>query len=322
MKFCINCGKEVKEKVKFCPFCGAEQKELKKTDELVEEVKVEEINSLEEAKNVSVQSDVDPKEYIIEEDTSTIYNEQPKNDNQEQVSPHQTSNNQQAPLISINQGTVNQLTDNSKNYFSYINKNIAKPDIGGRNKNEYFGLVSYVLISLFSSLAISHSIGKAMTFGTRGYSDSSFPMFLQLFLLLLVTQLVSVTTVYVLSGKIFHEEIKFLDSFDRIYAPVSITVYTSLLAFVLSFISTVGFSFLLVLSLLITYTFSSFSFIANLWVSQNNTQRNRFYWTVGVIIVSSIVQIIVSFMLGDIIGASIIEIISDIADSFASSLFF
>ena len=321
MKFCINCGKEIKDKVKFCPFCGAEQKEVTTvTEPVVEKVVNEEVND--EKEQPIVETKV-PSEEVVQPEQPVEQPSQPtmNQENQQSSQQQQPSNEQQAPLISINHGSVNQLTDNSKNYFSYLNKNIAKPNIGGQNTNGYFGLVSYVLISLFSSLAISHSIGKAVRFGTMGYADSSFPLLIQLFLLILVTQLISVTTVYVLSAKIFREEISFLDSFDRVYAPISLAVYTSLFAFVLSFVSTIGLSFLFVVVLLFTYFLTNASFVANLWVSQNQTQRNKFYWTIGVIIVSFIVQIIVGLMLGDIIGTSIAEIISNVTDSFTPSMF-
>ncbi|MFY8329663.1 zinc-ribbon domain-containing protein [Vagococcus carniphilus] len=321
MKFCINCGKEIKDKVKFCPFCGAEQKEVTiVTEPVVEKVVNEEVNNEKEQPIVETKA---PSEEVAQPEQPVEQPSQPtiNQENQQSSQQQQPNNEQQAPLISINHGSVNQLTDNSKNYFSYLNKNIAKPNIGGQNTNGYFGLVSYVLISLFSSLAISHSIGKAVRFGTMGYADSSFPLLIQLFLLILVTQLISVTTVYVLSAKIFREEISFLDSFDRVYAPISLAVYTSLFAFVLSFVSTIGLSFLFVVVLLFTYFLTNASFVANLWVSQNQTQRNKFYWTIGVIIVSFIVQIIVGIMLGDIIGTSIAEIISNVTDSFTPRMF-
>ncbi|MFW7431354.1 zinc-ribbon domain-containing protein [Vagococcus carniphilus] len=321
MKFCINCGKEIKDKVKFCPFCGAEQKEVSTvTEPVVEKVVNEEVNDEKEQPIVETKvtsEEVAQPEQPVEQPSQPTMNQE----NQQSSQQQQPNNEQQAPLISINHGSVNQLTDNSKNYFSFLNKNIAKPNIGGQNTNGYFGLVSYVLISLFSSLAISHSIGKAVRFGTMGYADSSFPLLIQLFLLILVTQLISVTTVYVLSAKIFREEISFLDSFDRVYAPISLAVYTSLFAFVLSFVSTIGLSFLFVVVLLFTYFLTNASFVANLWVSQNQTQRNKFYWTIGVIIVSFIVQIIVGIMLGDIIGTSIAEIISNVTDSFTPRMF-
>lgn len=340
MKFCINCGKEIKEKVKFCPFCGAEQKEVTTVIEPVEQQIVQEevVTEILEENQPVVEPVIEPVvEAVVEpavtphepvqqsQPTQQVTQEQQPNYQQQQNNQYQGNNNQQqqqAPFININQETVNQLTDNSKNYFSYLNKNLAKPMIGGRNTNEYFGLVSYVLVSLFSSLAISHSIGKASKFVTRGIADSSFPMFLQLFLLILVTQLISVATVYVLSGKLFKEETSFLDSFDRVYAPISLAVYTSFVGFILSFISTIGVSFLFVIVLLLTYFLTSISFVANLWVSVNHTTKNKFYWTIGVIIVSFIVQLIVGMMMGDIVGTSILDILSNITDSFSPSMFY
>ena len=279
--------------MKFCPFCGGEQKEITISKEIIE------MN----------EETVTPEEIIIEE---------PIAHTQENVNeaPH-TEQVQQTPLVSINQDAVNQLTNNSKNYLTYLNKNIAKPNLGGSNKNGYFGLISFGLVSLFSSLAISHSMGKAVNVGTQNITNLSFPMFLQLLLLLLATQFVNVLTVYVLKTKLFPGEGTILDSFDNVYAPISLTVYTSLLALVLSFISTIGFSLLFSIVLMITFILGNISYIANLWVTETlNSNKNKFYWTVGTIFVAFIVQFLVTLMMADIIGTGMLDVFSNITHSF------
>ena len=68
MKFCMHCGKEIKEKVKFCPFCGGEQKEVEVTSEpiivepIIEEV-VEEVTNTTES-HETIQTVEEP---IVEE---------------------------------------------------------------------------------------------------------------------------------------------------------------------------------------------------------------------------------------------------------------
>jgi len=323
MKYCINCGKEIKDKVKFCPFCGKEQKEVTIDNGITESKKIHEetITSNGEDNNlveeVFIEEDLEKSEESSKISPKQI---QPAESNNENTHTSERSNPE--PKYFINPDKVGQLTDNSKNYFSYLNENIKRPNIGGSNTNNYFGLVNYIIISLFSSLAISHSIAKVIRFGTGGIANSNFPMFLQLCLLILVTQLINVVTVYVLSNKVFRNRNSFLDSFDLVYAPVSLAVYGSLLAFILSFISTLGFSFVFMLVLLLTYFLTSISFVANLWVSINNTEKNKFYWTIGVIIVSLIIQMLVGIMLSDIIGTSILEIISEITNSFTPNMFY
>ena len=284
MKTCTNCGKEIKDQVKFCNFCGKEQ--------VIEKVITNE---------------------NIRQTDDSINQQQDTQTNQQQQNYQQPNT---APIL--NQEKVTQLTNRSKNYFSYINKNIKNPIIGKDNKDGYFGLISYALICIFSGLAISHAIGKLMSL--TGFSETAFPMFLQITLLLLCSQVVNVLTVYLLSAKIFHTKMSFVDTFETMYAPISLAVYISFLALILSFISTIGIGLLFFICLIITFFFTSISYVANLWSAQNYTQkRNKFYWTIGAIIIGGILQFLVSIILSDILGTSMMDIIQKMIQSSVQS---
>lgn len=300
MKKCSNCGKEIKDHVKFCNFCGQEQQGN------VTEIVTETVVSHDEKPSIQ-------GEGIHHTNQS----------NQHQQFHQETQNNQQQPYNQgpiINQQAVNQLTNRSKNYFSYINKNIKQPIIGKSNQDGYFGLINYVLICVFTGLAISHAIGKVI--GITGYSESSFPMFLQITLLLLCSQLVNVVTVYLLSGKIFNNNMSFMDTFDRMYAPIGLAIYVSFAALLLSFISAIGIGLLFFICLILTFFLTSVTYVANLWVTNNqSSKRNTFYWTMGAIIFGGLLQLLVSIVLSDILGTSMMNIIQQMIDSSVSKFF-
>lgn len=170
MKFCMHCGKEVKEQVKFCPFCGGDQKEV----------------SVTQSEEVS-------------------------------VAP---------PRITIDQESINKLADKGKNYFTYINNNVRNPILGASNQSGYFALVTYLLLNALIALSISHALGKSL------FSSFSLELFLPLLLLFLVGQLINVVTVYLLANKIFKVSLNLVDTFERIYAPISLAVYVAVIMLV------------------------------------------------------------------------------------------
>lgn len=261
MKFCMHCGKEVKEQVKFCPFCGGDQKEVSAT--------------------------ASGEESVV------------------------------TSRITIDQESINQLADKGKNYFAYINKNIRNPILGASNQNGYFGVVTYVLLNVLIALSISHALGKNFS------STFSLELFLPLLLLFLVGQFVNVVAVYLLSNKIFKVRLNLVDTFERIYGPISLAIYGAIIMLALSFISTYGFSMLFVLFLVLIFFLISVSFVANLWRTENlSPNKNRFYWTIGALILAGIAHLIVNLLLSDMIGASIAHLFEEIIDSIFSSMFY
>ena len=297
MKFCMHCGKEIKEKVKFCPFCGGEQKEVVLTEEPVEEA----VNS-----NETVQIIDEP---VIQE---PVY-EQPIQEEQQatsqQQTQQQTSQQQSAPIISINQESMNQFTDKSKNYLSYLNKNIKNPILRGANKSGIFGVITFLLTNAFLALAISYGLGKLSHYGSK------LEMFLPVLLVLLVGQFINVLTVHLLSAKIFKNPSSLIDSFEHMYAPISGGVYITVAMLLLAIISQRGISVLFILLFLLMLFIINITYIANLWaIDSSNSVRNKFYWTIGLLIVAGIIHLVVNILLADIVGSSLMSIISDVAD--------
>ncbi|MFW8051901.1 zinc ribbon domain-containing protein [Vagococcus fluvialis] len=330
MKFCMHCGKEIKEKVKFCPFCGGEQKEVEVTSEpiivepIIEEVVEEVTNTTESHETIQTVEEPIVEEPVYEQ---PIQPEQPQQQYQEQAS-HQQQNQQQqngqqqgTPIITINQESVNQFTDKSKNYLSYLNKNVLRPILKGKNENGIFGLVTFLLINTILAFSISFALGKI------SYQNGKLTLFLPVLLILLVGQAINVLTVHVLSTKIFKMPSSLTDAFEHMYAPISSGVYITLAMLVLAIISPNGISVMFTLLFILVLFLINISYIANLWTIDNsNSVRNKFYWTIGFLIVASIIQFIVNILLTDIVGASIFSVITDVLEglgrSFIQSFFF
>ena len=239
----MHCGKEIKEKVKFCPFCGGEQKEVEVTSEpiivepIIEEVVEEVTNTTESHETIQTVEEPIVEEPVYEQ---PIQPEQPQQQYQEQAS-HQQQNQQQqngqqqgTPIITINQESVNQFTDKSKNYLSYLNKNVLRPILKGKNNTGIFGIITFLLINTFLALSISYALGKVSQYGSK------LEMFLPTLLVLLVGQFISVLTVYLLSTKIFKGQSSLTDTFEHMYAPISGGVYITLAMLLLAIISKNG----------------------------------------------------------------------------------
>ncbi|MFC6294741.1 zinc-ribbon domain-containing protein [Lactiplantibacillus daoliensis] len=64
MKFCVNCGKQIKESTNFCPFCGAEQPVIGVSSESV--APIEKVNTPEKVEQVSTSQVVEtPNHHIV-----------------------------------------------------------------------------------------------------------------------------------------------------------------------------------------------------------------------------------------------------------------
>lgn len=317
----MHCGKEIKEKVKFCPFCGGEQKEVVIAEEpIIMEESIEEVVSSNETSQPIDEPVIEEVAYeqpvyeqpIQEEQQFT--NQQQENPQQQQ---QQTGQQQSTPIISINQESMNQFTDKSKNYLSYLNKNIKNPVLRGTNNSGIFGVITFLLVNGFLALSISYALGKLSHYGSK------LEMFLPVLLVLLAGQFISVLTVYLLSTKIFKNQSSLVDAFEHMYAPISGGVYITLAMLLLAIISQRGISVLFILLFLLMIFIINISYIANLWsIDSSNSGRNKFYWTIGLLIAAGIVHFVVNILLADMVGASIMSIISDVADGLLDNMFY
>lgn len=211
MKYCIQCGKEIKNEAKFCPACGKNQIQVTTEAMTVESV-------LE--KGVQLQSNL---------------NEQLKNNQ-----------------------TVQQLTKESKNYFSWLNTQIR-----GKNKQSIpmFGVVNFLLLIVLNSLAVSRSI-----LSISGHTDETpLSLFIESLLMMGIYYFIFVLVYFFMVNKLFQTKIVFTEAFDALFSPASLTVYISLFAVLLSFMPG-EYSYMFVIGLVfLSALLISFSFAESLW---------------------------------------------------------
>lgn len=289
MKFCINCGKELKEKVKFCTTCGTQQPELK-------EEKTEEINA-------GNQHDAIIQDVVAETSVETPISEPIQPEPEPIAEPVYTEPTPEyvAPQQVMTNQTVQQFTKESKNYFSYLNTAIKQPKIGMSESHHMFGLISFVLIAVLNSLAISHALNSIYFFALYT-TASTFPLLLPILLWVLVAQFISVLLVYGLTAKVYQSPTSLLESFNKVYSPASMGVYISVVTFIYSFLLTDSVKIFFIL-LAIPFFLVNASFVGNLWVAKDATNsKNRFYYTLAVLVISLIVQYVVSRIFMDVIA--------------------
>ncbi|MGM0125464.1 hypothetical protein IGI37_002863 [Enterococcus sp. AZ194] len=324
MKYCAECGKEIKVDVKFCPFCGAPQK-LSETEEQPQQESVnlsssetepkEKVQELEPVKTSTQNQQGDQSTQIAEsEEVVNTAQEPPLQNKSEQApetisEPIQAVSNQQSEQTNSgnsgfsaeqlkNNETVQQLSKNGKNYLNYLNQNVKEPKIGQVETN-WFGLINFILISLFSSLAISHAFSPIFHYTST--KASAFPYAIHIFLWIGLSLLGGVLVLYLVGTKIYKRSMSFLEAFDYIYAPNSLSVYISLFTFVLSFLLK-GDSQLFYLFFIASFVLINITNAICLWeLSIDKNQKNKFYIVVLSIVVGLIISVFVARIFGEII---------------------
>lgn len=326
MKFCINCGKEIKEDAKFCPYCGAQQPELAEDPEapveapvsyeapptaVGEEQPVARAEEMSEAEAVPSLEEA-PKETPKEAPTqpqSTPVQAAPQREVEAEKKPEKQVSQQlneaaQATKEKFNEfaksDTVKDLRKNSLNYFSYLHQNIKSPNVKNPETTGYFGLVNFILISLFTGLGLSRFVAKAGSYLMGMYSyyttgQSSTPAFayvLEILLGIAAVLFIYVVVYYVFVKIIYKQDLPFLGAFERIFSASSLAVYVSVAAFLMSFITSAPELFLLLL--VVDLGLVGFNFAGALWTAEDHSGKaNRYYATVLAFLVASIITMIV-----------------------------
>lgn len=267
MKFCLNCGKEIKEDAKFCPFCGSDQPDLP---------------------------------------TGNIADNQPIANAamQQPTASQQTTTNQATQQSATGKleefassETVQEIKQRSMNYFTFLNKNVVSPQIGDDNVTNHFALVNYILIVLINGLAISRL--SATVIGS--FYDTNFVFLLEFILLVAAALFTYPLTHFILEKVVYKQNISLLDSFSRIFSPVSVVVYTSLATLLLVFIANSTVELLLFL-FIVSFGLISYSFAASLWTAQDMTGKNgKFYLVVLSFILCAVLGYIIFRIFGGIL---------------------
>lgn len=270
MKFCSKCGNEIKEGAKFCPACGAQQGQVSNNG--VEPV--QQPTPVEPVEQPTQQS-VPPKE------------EGPQFNFNEQI---------------LNNEKVQQFTVESKNYFKWLNKNIAKPQVTISTDLPIFGLINYILILLFSSLAFSRGMLSSVSYY---FNEAAFPLVFEIILSFACYLVVGVLVVYILSDKIYKTKTSFIQAFDKVFAPASLAVYVSFASFIFSLLMN-GSSLLFTVLLFTPFLLVNLSVMINIYHTKDTTgKRNRYYVSMLAIVVYSIIMFIVFIMISNLVFSAV-----------------
>lgn len=199
------------------------------------------------------------------------------------------------------QEKVGQFSKESKNYFGFLVSAVKNPDLKKVSGIAYFGLVSFLIVTLFLALAISRSL-VSMGLSVDG---KAFPMIMELFLWIALSAFVKVAIVFGYNRFIAKQEVTLLNAFEKVFSPISVTVFASLAAFVLSFAITGltnDFIFKIFFFLVIAIFFLiDFSYLGNLWVTDlNQTNKNKVYMVLLALVVGMLLQYLLARIFGQV----------------------
>lgn len=246
MKYCIQCGKELKTGAKFCSACGKRQNQE--------------------------QTETTTVETVLEKGAQT-----------------QSSINEQ---LKSNQ-TVQQLTKESKNYFSWLNSQIKGNNTNTEQASSIFGVINFLILSVVNSLAISRSMLRMDGYG----AETVLSLFIENLFVIGIYFTLFGSVYFVASTKISKKKGSFIVEFSALIRSTSLAVYISLGAFVCSFL--IRDSYMIVMSLLcLVALMVSFSFTDHFWKREDILSR------FGLTLLVLLGSFVVIFLLFNLVGGS------------------
>ena len=315
MKFCVSCGSQLDNGAKFCVKCGASQPETKQETGSSIHPEIQVNNQATSQPQSSQDQPVNPMGSFQQEST-----QQP---HMNQASENGPSTTQTINEALKNNENIQQIKSQSKNYFGWLVSNTKNPQIGKTTNSPIFGLVNYGLLALITTLTLYRitylSITSLIVSGLM--DDLGFPLFFETLIGLLILLIMPVLVVYIVADKIYHDSVTFLQAFDRVFAPISLAIFISFTALILSLLLGIkGFIFWLII---IPFGLVSYSYAGNIWVTTDQTQnKNRFYTSVITFIIAAIFFFIAFLIAGGIFGEGILSILSQGIESTIDSLFY
>lgn len=301
MKNCVSCGKEIKETAKFCPFCGTEQPAEVVTD--LPPVSSVEDNTSSQSSATDISATEDVTQATKSQEKEAISSPEPDKGASEKKSAN--PNTSYGPQVEA-------VAKTGRNYFNFLNRNVLAPEMNFA-ETDYNGLISLGLLSLFSAISISRTIGTI--FNWLG-SGETFPFFFEIFLWIVVAFLVNVVVLFGFNKQILHENTNFLEVTNRLFAPVSVGVYISAVALLLSLILSAPSTFFFILVWL-PFVLVNISFVGNLWMNANRLKQ-RFYLVLAALAANSILAFIVARIFLNILSSKIQP--QDLINGFFSQL--
>lgn len=258
MKYCINCNKKLRNEAKYCNVCGEEQPLKKRKSKRGNNVGTDEVS-----------------DSIDKYDSEKI--------------DHESFRNNQ---------TLENITVHSKNYFAYLNKNVIFPQLIQVKKFSFFGIINYIMITIFSALTVSHTIGtvanplfsivseikSSFNYGYEdlNYFSRAFPFLFKLLALFSLLYFSFVVILYLFTLLLCYEKPRFVTIFNELFDPISVGVYSSVVIFILTFIVS-STSPIIILGMWIPLFLLSVAFVGLLW-KKSIKIKQHFYVVVGTII--------------------------------------
>lgn len=314
MKICPHCEYPIDENAQVCPYCGKEQtvSEEHLVDEKLNEATISTVTDSTSTDSSTI-SQENHQEVLSSE--SEVENPERK----EMLSPINSSEVKQStddadhPQMQekkVEASDEDEMSDfdllkphvaHIKGYFSQLGQTMIHPPLEKTEANPWLGIINFVLIALFYALALSRSVGQVFSsifnsfghYGVYFIQDlRPFPFFFGFLIGIVLLQLVAVLIYWGFAFGIMHEKMNFQQAFNRIFAPLSLLVPISLLAFLFTLVGGLisAFGFLLIL---LHFAFIRYSFHANIWLVENPRKHNRFYITLIPVVLYVFASIII-----------------------------
>lgn len=192
-----------------------------------------------------------------------------------------------------NEKTLNWL-DRLTNYFIFLYQNTKHPVLPTRVFGEkYYGIITYVMVVLLTGFGLSSGL-TGLGFIIHG---RSFPLLKEFLLWLALGFLVDVVLIYFLYRILLKEELSIWHAFSKLFHPISVTFYFSVLLLMLAHNlggETSKLIFIIYLILIIlTLTLVKFSFVGNVWTAPRHQGKiNGVYLMMIVLTLGVILQTI------------------------------
>lgn len=326
MKICPKCEYPIEDDLQNCPYCGemlhaqdnqlsdSQSQDFHKEDS--QQVDVSQPNAIERLVDKSPSQSTEVEEII--DNPAHSSDKITTKENSTQVSTIQSDANVSSDSTSEIHSThlnENLAEDNHevsdfdllkphiyqlKEYFAQLGHTIVHPPLAQTIKNEWLGIINFILIALFYALTLAKLVGNLFyslfsVFGHYGMylaqDTRMLPFFFVFLISIVLLQIVAVGIYWGFAYGIMDEKLSFLQAVNRVFAPLSLLVPISLVAFLFA-LAGGALSFLAFILILLHLGFIRYSFHANIWLVDNSRQHNRFYIT----LIPVVLYVIVSFV--------------------------
>lgn len=186
----------------------------------------------------------------------------------------------------------------SKQYVSYLFQNTKNPDLEQATSVGYFGFINFLIVTIISGLTISHILALPINYIL--HKSLLFPLAAEFILWAMLASLINLLLVYFIGNKLYQSKITIGQTFNRIYGPVSVVVYFSLISIVITLagMNMLG-SFLL---FVVANVMIHLAFLMTLiQLEKKRKGFNKYYITILAIIISLLINFLLLRIFANII---------------------